>query len=57
MRNFFGGVLKEKFFWRIFFGGILWEEINIEGIDCLSRFWLLSRFCLNGEGRKENFNP
>ena len=26
---------------------------NIEGIDCLSRFWFLSRFCLNGEGRKE----
>ena len=45
------------FFGRIFLGGILWEEyknyFNIEGIDCLSRFWFLGGFCLKAQGRKE----
>ena len=37
-------------------GGILWgykNYFNIEGIDCLSRFWFLSRFCLKAEGRRK----
>ena len=58
--DFLGRIFWEDilagFFGRIFLGGILWEEyknyFNIEGIDCLSRFWFFSRYCLNGEGRK-----
>ena len=56
LEEFFGRNFLEEYFWEDFFGrifgrifflrGILWEEINIEGIDCLSRF------CLNGEGRR-----
>ena len=37
-------------------GGILWgykNYFNIEGIDCLSRFWFLGGFCLKAQGRKE----
>ena len=36
-------------------GGILWgykNYFNIEGNDCLSRFWFLSRFCLKAEEGK-----
>ena len=51
--DFFGGFFGEDFFR----GGILWEEINIEGIDCLSRFWFLSRFCLKAQGRRKNLDP
>ena len=46
--DFLGGFFMKDFF----LGGILWEEINIEGIDCLSRFWFLSRFCLKAEEGK-----
>ena len=60
-RNFLGG-----FFGRNFLGGIFRRnslstflklfEIRIwKGFFCLSRFWFLSRFWVNGEGRKENF--
>ena len=56
-RYFFGGLFLQDFFERIFFGEFFWEDqnyFNIEGIDCLSRFWFLSRFCLNAEERKED---
>ena len=52
--GFLGGFFWEDFFGRIFFGGFFWEEFFVYiGIDLMSRFWILSRFCLNGEGRKE----
>jgi hypothetical protein len=52
-RNFFGGI-----FWRIFLGGLFGgffgrNSLFTLELTCLSRFWFLSRFCLNGEGRKE----
>ena len=58
-RNFFGGIFLEELFWRIFLGGIFWEEFFVynfkviriwKELNCLSSFWFLSRFCLNGEG-------
>ena len=58
-RHFLGGFFWEDFFGRIFLGGflggfflrgILWEEFFVY-VD-LSRFWFLSRFCLNKEGRR-----
>jgi hypothetical protein len=61
-RNFFGGIFLEEFFGRNFSGGFFWEEFfgriirrifweELE-LTCLSRFWFLSRFCLNGEGQE-----
>ena len=47
-RIFFGEFFG-KIFERIFLRGILWEEFFVY-VD-LSRFWFLSRFCLNKEGR------
>ena len=58
---FLGGFFWEKFFGRIFLrglilGGIFWEEFFVyivkviwiwKGLIYLSRFWFLSRFCLN----------
>ena len=63
--EFFGGIFWEKFFGRIFLGGFLggffwegyWEDffgrnsLFILELTCLSRFWFLSRFWGNGEGR------
>ena len=46
----------------IFLGGVVWEEFFVyivkviwiwKGLISLSRFWVLSRFCLNAQGRKE----
>ena len=48
-RIFFGGFYG-KIFERIFLRGIRWEEFFV--YDDLSRFWFLSRFCLNKEGRR-----
>ena len=66
-RKFLGGFFWEDFlrgffgriFWGGFLGGFFWEEFfgrnslfTLE-LTCLSRFWFLSRFCLNKEGRKD----
>ena len=54
----FGRNFWEDFFGRNFLGGFYWEELlsrNYQGIDVLSRFWFLSRFCLK-HGRKEGRN-
>jgi hypothetical protein len=48
-RIFFGEFFG-KIFERIFLRGILWEEFFVY-VD-LSRFWFLSRFFLNKEGRR-----
>ena len=63
MENCFGGFFG-RIFWEDFLGGFFWRIFGsknyfiIEGIDCLSRIWFLSRFCLKAQGRKEeNFNP
>ena len=47
----FYGECFERIFGRIFFVGILWEEFFVIG---LSRFWFLSRFCLNKEGWRKD---
>ena len=53
------GIFWEKSFRRIvlrrdFSGGIFWEGFFVYiGIDLFVKIWFLSRFCLNGEGRKE----
>ena len=46
---FFG----EEFFWEDFLGGIFLFSLEL---TCLSRFWFLSRFCLNEEEGK-NLDP
>ena len=54
-RIFLGGIFwvdffLRDFFWKDFLGGMLWEDsLFILELTCLSRFWV------NGEGRKENF--
>ena len=52
--DFFGRIFWEdcfgKIFERILLKGIHWEEFFVY-VD-LSRFWFLSRFCLNKEGRR-----
>ena len=57
--KFFEGFFWRNFFGRIFFGEIFWEDFfgrnslfTLE-LTCLSRFWFLSRFCLNGEEEEE----
>jgi hypothetical protein len=50
-----------EFFWRNFLGGLFWEdylEDFLGGILCTTCATCLSRFCLNGEGRKDkNLDP
>ena len=60
----FGIILKVFGFFKIilgiflvgffFFGGYSLSTLEL---TCLSRFWFLSRFYLNGEGRKKKFRP
>ena len=59
VQNLFG-----EFFWEDFMGGFFLVRIfgrkfmfTLELI-CLSRFWFLSRFCLNGEEEEyKNLDP
>ena len=44
-------IIGRVFFGRNYLGGFK-NYFYIEGIDCLSRFWFLSRFCLKAEGRR-----
>ena len=58
--DFLGGIFREDFlggfFERNSLGGILWEEFFV--YIGVSRFWFLSRFCLNKEGRRaRNIDP
>jgi hypothetical protein len=50
--DFFLGIFLGGFFWEGFFGR---NSLLTLELICLSRFWFLSRFCLNGEGRKKKF--
>ena len=60
-RIFLGGFFG-RIFWEDFFGRIIWRSFWEEffwrkslftlKLTCLSRFWFLSRFCLNGERRR-----
>jgi hypothetical protein len=57
-RIFLGGFFLGGFFGRIFLGGLFGgffgrNSLFTLELTGLSRFWFLSRFCLNGEGRKE----
>ena len=61
-KGYFWRIFLAEFFWRNFLGEIFWEEFSVRNslftleLTCLSRFWFLSRFCLNGEeGRRTNF--
>ena len=69
LEELFGEIFWEdvlgRIFWEVFFGRIF-EIIFLRGILCeeffvyvgLSRFWFLSRFCLNKEGRRaRNLDP
>ena len=38
-----------------FFGNSLGSYLNIEGINLFVKFWFLSRFCLNAQGRRTKF--
>ena len=53
--EFFGEFILE------FFGNLFGNSLGIwKKLVCLSRFWILSRFCLNGEGRRKegrNLDP
>ena len=55
LADFLGGFLWEDFwedvFERNFLWGIFWEDFLV--YLGLSRFWFLSRFCLNKEGGQE----
>ena len=47
------------FFWKFWgiFGDFFGNSLEIwKDLICLSRFWFLSRFCLNGEGRRKDKN-
>ena len=55
-RNFFGEIFLVDFFGRNSLFTLLKSYKLFEygkELICLSRFWFLSRFCLNGEERKE----
>ena len=67
-RIFLGGIFLGGLFWEDFFRRIFWEEFFVyifkviriwKELNCLSRFWFLSRFCLSGEGggRTRNLDP
>ena len=53
LKNFLGEIL-----WEDFLGGILWDKLfgELLGIYLLAKILVLSRFCLNGEERKEGKN-
>jgi hypothetical protein len=47
--DFFGRIIR-RIVWEEFFGR---NSLFTLELTCLSRFWILSRFCLNGEGRRK----